>query len=411
MINFTLGIIVTTIVFLVLSIFVPTLLFSDWFKNHLHFFQAFTALAILLSVLVTYRQFRQNAQRNKNTENYNRSKSYLNEAKVQLERAFLIFTSHASANIQPPPRRDRLRWLETARALLRSQEIKTLIVACGVSEHITLLEQTEEYWRHRFFDLIDSSHNQFSHEYFGPNEPDAATRSQRECIARDSIAVIFDFSNMTDDFLMDNIDSVELFANDIVRINQRGLREYLASYQTYWRKIEQRMSQIQSDNSSGNNIHIPGAENAGGMLMKIRNVYLLLFNKARFCKLEADDYQEQRHRRPTRPQQTDEEIALERVSKKRKNLTYSFVFVVFLVSAGVICAHGINTYLALSWNEVKFARVVSVVFIAWSIFGKLDDTASAGGETFLELTSDFLYRLCYSLGIFIATCSLFLQGA
>ncbi|MNV56146.1 hypothetical protein D3C71_1484170 [compost metagenome] len=72
------------------------------------------------------------------------------QAILSLIRAWEIFTEDGTA---PRPKSDRLVWLTTARHLERYRRLRGLMRCPGAQN--VILDEHEEYWRHRFYAFIE----------------------------------------------------------------------------------------------------------------------------------------------------------------------------------------------------------------------------------------------------------------
>lgn len=99
-----------------------------------------------------------------------------------------------------------------------------------------------------------------------------------------------------------------------------------------------------------------------------------------------------------------------RVKEKRRNLAKSLLWIALLVMCGIGIAALINAHVPLSWSSVRAVRAISIVFLAWAVWSKIGDIDTFKRETLLELTSQYLYKLLYSAGIFLGSVALFLEG-
>lgn len=72
------------------------------------------------------------------------------QAILSLIRAWEIFTEDGTA---PRPKSDRLIWLTTARHLERYRRLRGLMRCPGAQN--VILNEHEEYWRHRFYTFIE----------------------------------------------------------------------------------------------------------------------------------------------------------------------------------------------------------------------------------------------------------------
>ncbi len=187
------------------------------------------SLAIFASALIAFNLYRNTLERNAHEDKYAQSEKFLSESIKTLERAYEIFTSNGSS----PPENCRLLWLTTARMLIRYETIKENITA---DPHKDILEEYEEYWRFRFYQILDANKENMTLEYFMKGgEPYSGNN-----VARNSIAVIFAFSRWKEskEDPMRSVDDKALFAAGSVPIDFLGVESYISQYQKYWEDIQ-----------------------------------------------------------------------------------------------------------------------------------------------------------------------------
>jgi len=97
------------------------------------------------------------------------------------------------------PKPCRLKWLTTARHISRYYKLKDLVVT---DIYRLILEENEEYWRHRFYILLDQIALRSSGYYM-----DLENNDWSENIEPKSAMVINDFSNWQDS-TKDPLDSI-----------------------------------------------------------------------------------------------------------------------------------------------------------------------------------------------------------
>jgi len=137
----------------------------------------------------------------------------------------------------------------------------------------------------------------------------------------------------------------------------------------------------------------------------------LVFSSSSFLKDELEHIEGKRHAGEAyQPAKDFEPEALARIRAKRLNLLKSFLWIACLVVAGALVAEMINTYFQFSWFWVRVIRALSIVLLAWAVWSKLGDVETFKGQTLLELTSKYLYKLLYSVGLFLGSVALFLEG-
>jgi hypothetical protein len=104
------------------------------------------------------------------------------------------------------------------------------------------------------------------------------------------------------------------------------------------------------------------------------------------------------------------EEALKRIQSKRKSLLISALWVLFLVLAGAVIARAVDSYIVVPTSWIVSVRTTSVVCIVWAVWSRLGDIETMKKETLLELTSEYIWKSFYSLGVFLGAAALFLGG-
>lgn len=240
MFGFLIGVIVTLIAIVVIAALNTHIPFLSQIKSNLATFQAIGSLAIAGSAIVAFFLYRLNINRHREEDSYKASNTFLAESIKNLERAFEIFTDKG-VNIDPP-RNDRLIWLTTARMLLRFNKLRSRITK---SEHVDIVDEHEEYWRLQFYKLLDENKLNFTKTYFNPSgKPHSG-----ECIARNSMAVIFSFARWKEGTKdpMEEVDDKLLFAKGAIPIDQFGALEFLEDYDKYWAEVEELKKKLEND--------------------------------------------------------------------------------------------------------------------------------------------------------------------
>ncbi|WP_422369080.1 hypothetical protein [Pelagibius sp.] len=145
--------------------------------------------------------------------------------------------------------------------------------------------------------------------------------------------------------------------------------------------------------------------------MYLGPAFKLIFSERAFLKAELN-HVEARRAKGEAFQSADDfrDEALTRIQGKRRRLLRSALWVIALVAVGALTALLINAAAPLSWLWVKVIRGVSVVLLVWAVWSKIGDIETFKGETLLELTSEHLYRVLYSAGVFLGSLALFLEG-
>lgn len=237
--QFALGIIVTLAALVLLSA-----VFDEHFplrlvQENLVLVQALGSLAIAASATVAFFLYRLNLRRHELEDNYSTSETYLREAISMLEKSYAIFTGNGEN--RDPPRNDRLIWLATARMICRYELMKARISA---DEHLEIVSEHEEYWRMQYSKLLSENKPNFTTEYFG-------VPYDGNCIARKSIAIIFDFSRWKEekDDPLDSVDDQELFAKGALPIDQFGAIGFMEEYERYWGEVQEMKEQLNKEDA------------------------------------------------------------------------------------------------------------------------------------------------------------------
>lgn len=240
MFGFLIGVLLTLIIIVIVSALNTDIPLFAQINNNLATFQAIGSLAIAGSAIVAFFLYRLNFKRHIQEDTYKASETFLNESIKILERAFEIFTDRGT-NLNPP-RNDRLVWLTTARMILRFNKLKSIV---SETEHLEIIDQHEEYWRFQFYKLINENTPNFTKAYFNPS----GKLYSSDCIARNSMAVIFSFSEWKKGAKdpMDEADDKLLFAKGVVSINQVGAIEFLTDYEKYWGEVQEIKESLHDD--------------------------------------------------------------------------------------------------------------------------------------------------------------------
>jgi hypothetical protein len=178
------------------------------------------AFASFLAILVTIKL--QQAKNNQEKRLVN-SAIYCEHAVKCLERAYNILSNDDESKT---PIKDRLVWLTCARLILKSKQLYALISNEAESQK-TLFDSEEEFWRHRFYELLDFTGMQsfsMSKDYF-----EKASLIPGDEIEERSIKVIYDFAlKFNED--SDPINQISKFEKSelgIFHFSQSGLKDYL----------------------------------------------------------------------------------------------------------------------------------------------------------------------------------------
>jgi hypothetical protein len=145
--------------------------------------------------------------------------------------------------------------------------------------------------------------------------------------------------------------------------------------------------------------------------MKFKAMAKLLMNKKGFLLFELAHLEKMRKEANEQPpSEPFDDEGMKRIEKKRDTLVESFIWVSFIIILGALLGAYINEVSPFSWPTIRIVRAVSLVLIAWSVLGRLQDMQTMSGRTLLELTSIYLYKWFYSLGLFLGAFTLFLEG-
>jgi len=200
---------------------------------YLQIAQATGSLAIAISAIVGIKLYLTTIKRHSDEDSRKASGKYLDEAINLLERVYEIYTDDG-VNLGPP-RNDRLLWLVTARMILRYYRIRDNI---NQDDHKVIINEHEEYWRHKINTVLSSNSVLFDLAYFMPS----GDPYDGDVIHRDSIGVIFDFARWYDDTEdpLQGTDVISMFARGAVPIDQIGVEQYIEQFDEYHARIQER---------------------------------------------------------------------------------------------------------------------------------------------------------------------------
>jgi hypothetical protein len=233
MLYFLIGALVSLISLILLSILIPSGVTFVWVQSYVPSIQAIGSLAILASATVALSLYRITTKRHCEEDNFKSSEAFLSEAKTLLEKTYGLFCKEHDGSL---PDNSRVLWLTVARMIVRYQNIKSLITA---SSHLEIIEENEEFWRYKFYSLLNSNSEGLSKNYFmSPEDKHGGNK-----IDRKSIAVIFDFAAWKGSDPLDTIDDIQLFSDRIRLHDHFGLHSYLQEG-GYWDKV----LEVQSEN-------------------------------------------------------------------------------------------------------------------------------------------------------------------
>ncbi len=226
MLYFLVGALASLVTLIILSIVIPTGETLAWVQSYLPSIQAVGSLAILASATVALSLYRATTKRHIDEDKFKSSEAFLSEAKAQLEKTYQLFSGE---NDDSPPENTRVHWLTVARMIVRYNKIKRLIKE---PPHIDIIEENEEFCRHKFYTLLNRNSEELTFDYFmSPEHRHGGNKTDRK-----SIAVIFDFAAWKGTDPLDEIDDIQLFADRIKLHDHLGLHSYLQE-DGYWGKV------------------------------------------------------------------------------------------------------------------------------------------------------------------------------
>jgi len=157
---------------------------------------AFSGLT-LISIFFAYLNYRASNLKKEEDDKVIKDKEILNQAVNSLTWAFETLTE---GNPEEAPKASRLNWLTTARHIMRYSKLKELI---QTETYKLICAEKEEYWRHKFYVLLDRQELRNSDYY-----TDKSNNDWPENIELTSAMIINDFANWSDD-IIDPLDVVE----------------------------------------------------------------------------------------------------------------------------------------------------------------------------------------------------------
>jgi len=223
---FLIGMLFSIITLILLSSFLPVGDTFIWVQSYVPSIQAIGSLAILTSAAVAISLYRATIQRHLKEDKFKASEAFLSEAKTLLEKTYQLFSG---GDDEAAPENSRVMWLTVARMIVRYQKLKKLITEEPLLE---IIEENEEFWRYKFYSLLDRNSYELSFDYFNsPEQKHGGNKTDRK-----SIAVIFDFAAWKGEDPLDCINSIELFADKIKLHEHFGVLAYLQEG-GYWDKV------------------------------------------------------------------------------------------------------------------------------------------------------------------------------
>lgn len=202
--------------------------------------QATGSIAVGISAVVALNLYRTTLNRHKSEDRRNRSKEYLSQAIVAIERSYEIFTDNGENT--EPPRNDRALWLTAARFIIRFRRLKEKITE---QDHIDVINEHEEFWRNKYATLLAKNKGQFNLDYLMPS----GNPYGGEVVHRDSLGVVFYFARWPEDNddPLHGVDVIEMYARGAVPIDFLGVEEYIEKYKSYKEKIYNRKKELEKN--------------------------------------------------------------------------------------------------------------------------------------------------------------------
>jgi len=198
-------------VLLIESLSVSGILFFELSKGFPFNYTSISAIGILLAATLALHTYIDS----KNTET---SKDYLNESLKLFQLSYEILSGRDSTGAL---QNDRLKWLTSSRLIIEAENISKKITQ---ETQIEIFNESREYWRHKFHDLIFPSVEGFPESFYAAQpehltshwtEPDRAPLSEK------SLAILHrfiqwpknkkDFSYDVDFFTDEEIENMEMF--------------------------------------------------------------------------------------------------------------------------------------------------------------------------------------------------------
>lgn len=200
--------------------------------------QATGSIAVGISAVVALNLYRTTVNRHKSEDKRNRSKEYLSQAIVAIERSYDILTDKGENT--EPPRNDRALWLTAARFIIRFRRLKEKITE---PDHIDVINEHSEFWRNKYATLLVKNKSNFDLAYLMPG----GNPYGGEVVHRDAIGVVFDFARWPEDNddPLHGVDVIEMYARGAIPIDFHGIKEYIKKYVPYHEKIENRKKELE----------------------------------------------------------------------------------------------------------------------------------------------------------------------
>lgn len=204
---------------------------------------AFSGLT-LISIFLAYLSYRASNIKKEEDDKVVKDKEILNQAVNSLTWAFETLTEGNSEDV---PKANRLNWLTSARHIVRYSALQKLI---QTETYKLICAEKEEYWRYKFYVLLDHQELRKSDYY-----TDKLNNDWPENIELTSAMVINDFANWSDGTI-DPLDVIEQSA--LIEHGKpfngkcgRGIQSYYCKFEEIKAKLERevitRNQQINQD--------------------------------------------------------------------------------------------------------------------------------------------------------------------
>ena len=190
-----------------------------------HWSEILERLAVTGGVIVAIITFRASLSRHRREDTRAASENLMKEAIKTLERAYELFMSGAERSL---PRPDRVLWLTVARMLTRYQLLRQRVAE---EDHLAILEENEEYYRHRFYEVFESKRADMTPEYFRKGNETMFGN----IVEPASLAILLKFIHWPFDRPdpLEALDIEALFAEGIIPINYTGVEQYAGGFARY----------------------------------------------------------------------------------------------------------------------------------------------------------------------------------
>ena len=167
------------------------------------------------------------------TINRNQSSDYLEKSLQFFKESFDIIYDLDEHGI---PKNNRLNWLTASRLLLTAQKLGTRITEPA---HKEIFLESREYWRAKFYALLNPSNEGFPEDYYAEKVKHMAcsySAYDREPLAEKSLAIMYRFLKWPSDY-QDPAYDVTNFTDDeidkMVTFGPRGLGNLLQKVRSY----------------------------------------------------------------------------------------------------------------------------------------------------------------------------------